>query len=62
MSNKTDRLKLEFFKLSDYEKSELINFINQHRNSGYQEQEILKEKIRSSLGPTDSAQCGCCGK
>lgn len=62
MSVKTDKFKLEFTKLSATEKNELIRFIAEYQDSSNVIQENLSANLRKSLGPTDAAKCGCCGR
>ena len=62
MSAKTDKFKLEYTKLTDAEKSELLRFISDYQNGSEFQKGSLSEALRKSLGPTDSAKCGCCGK
>lgn len=62
MSAKTDKFKLEFTKLTDIEKADLIKFINEYEGGSTLQKGNLSESLRKSLGPTDSGKCGCCGK
>ena len=62
MSAKTDKFKLEFTKLTDAEKEDFIRFINEYQRGTYQQKVTFSESLKRSLGPTDSAKCGCCGK
>jgi hypothetical protein len=62
MSAKTDKFKLEFTKLTEVEKVELIKFINDYQSSNTVQKSYVTESLKRSLGPTDSAQCGCCGR
>lgn len=62
MSAKTDKFKLEYTKLTDSEKQELVRFIAEYQSANTFQKAILGETLSKSLGPTDSAKCGCCGK
>lgn len=62
MSAKTDKFKLEFTKLTEIEKKELIKFINDYEAGSTIQKGNLSESLRKSLGPTDASKCGCCGK
>jgi len=62
MSTKTEKLKYEFTKLLDTEKAELTKFIMEYQTSTNLQKANLNESLRKSLGPTDAAKCGCCGK
>jgi hypothetical protein len=62
MSAKTDKLKLEYTKLTDAERSEILRFIQQFENSSLIQKGSLSETLSKSLGPTDANKCSCCGK
>lgn len=62
MSVKTDKLKLDFTKLSEEEKAEVINFINDYQRGTQTYKTNLSESLKRSLGPMDAGKCACCGK
>lgn len=62
MSVKTDKLKLEFTKLTDAERRDFIAFIADYERSSTIQKGSLNEALKRSLGPTDSAKCACCGR
>lgn len=66
MSVKSDKVKSGYTELSDAERQDVINFINEYEKSGSLGKVNLSKRAREtfskSLGPTGSNNCPCCGK
>lgn len=62
MSVKTDKLKLEYTKLTDAERRDFVVFITEYETGNTIQKGRIGDTLNKSLGPTDSAKCACCGR
>lgn len=62
MEKKVERLFNAFTELSEIERSAFVDRIEHYQRIGYPEKHALKEELRKSLGPINSAKCPYCGK